>query len=104
MLDMEAGIRLVDAHVSLDESGDEHGPRTQARPHRLELEQPAAGVDDDAALAERLQRRRVGVTGDEHADLRRSALGERRRLANRPRYSLTPTSSWPESIDDRRSP
>jgi hypothetical protein len=44
------------------------------------------------------------VTGDEHADLRRSALGERRRLANRPRYSLTPTSSWPESIDDRRSP
>jgi hypothetical protein len=43
-------------------------PGLEPCPDRLQLSQPAAGVDDDAAIAEPPQRGRVRVAGDEDAD------------------------------------
>jgi hypothetical protein len=60
--DLETGRRPVDADVGLDEAGDEHRRRAEACRYALELSQPAARVDEDAALAELSQRGRVRVT------------------------------------------
>jgi hypothetical protein len=75
----------VDADVCLNEPGDEHRRGTEMSRHRLELPQPAAGVDDRALLAARpgelRQCRRVRVPGDEDSDLSGEVTAQWRRLA-----------------------
>jgi hypothetical protein len=45
-LDLETVGRAIDAHVCLDEAGEENRRRPEASRNRLELPQPATGVDE----------------------------------------------------------
>jgi hypothetical protein len=51
-LNLETDRRAIDAHVCLDEAGEENRRRAEASRNRLELPQPTTGVDESARLAE----------------------------------------------------